>query len=112
MKRFLLPRRVWVRVLSWLPLFSVLYMLLLKAICLVADAIDGPPPHTIFWLSAGLIFAFWGVLLSPLALMLVWLAAIFCPHRARLSMADYIALVLSFLAIMAWGVFVYLTLCS
>ena len=100
MPPFLLPHRVWVRILSWLPLFSMMYALLLTMICLIADAMDQPPPDAMFWLP--------GVVLSPLALLFVWLASIFCPHRTPMSRADYIALTISLTLIIFWGTYVWL----
>lgn len=98
---------MWGRILSWLPLFSVLYALLLTLMSLIADAMDPPPPDAMFWLPAGFFVAIRGVVLSPLALLFVWLASIFCPHRTPMSRADYIVLAFSLLTIMAWGAFVY-----
>ena len=111
MKRFLFPRYVWARLLSWLPLLSALYALLVHVIALAADALAAPPPPGAkIWFGPGFSIAIIGLLLSPLAPMLAWLAALLCPRRASLGMADYIALVLGFLCIIVWGVFVYLTL--
>ena len=109
---FLLPHRVWVRILSWLPLFSMMYALLLTMICLIADAMDPSPPDAMFWLSAGFFVAIWGVVLSPLALLVVWLASIFCPHRTTMSRADYIALTISLTLIIFWGTYVWLFISS
>ncbi|MDO5463395.1 MAG: hypothetical protein Q4F40_00535 [Akkermansia sp.] len=92
MKRYLLPHRVWARIPVWLSLFCVLYAVLLTLISLIADALDSPPPDAMFWLSAGVDVAYRGVVLSPPALLCVWLATIFCPHRTPRSWADYIAL--------------------
>lgn len=109
---FLLPHRVWVRILSWLPLFSMMYALLLTMICLIADAMDPPPPDAMFWLPAGFFVAFRGIVLSPLALLVVWLASIFCPHRTPMSRADYIALTISLTLIIFWGTYVWLFISS
>ena len=111
MKRFLFPRHVWARLLSWIPLLSALYALLVHVIALVADALAAPPPPGAkIWFGPGFSIAISGLLLSPLAPLLAWLAALLCPRRAPLGMADYTALVLGFLCIIVWGVFVYLTL--
>lgn len=109
---FLLPHRVWVRILSWIPLFSMMYALLLTMICLIADAMDPPPPDAMFWLPAGFFVAVRGVVLSPLALLVVWLASIFCPHRTPMSRADYIALTISLTLIIFWGTYVWLFISS
>ena len=111
MKRILFPGHVWGRIMSWVPLLCGLYALLIHGIALVADALAAPPPPGAkIWFGPGFSIAISGLLLSPLAPLLAWLAALLCPRRSPLGMADYTALVLSFAAIIAWGVFVYLTL--
>lgn len=111
MKRILFPEHVWARLLSWLPLLCGLYALLVHVIALVADALAAPPPPGAkIWFGPGFSIAISGLLLSPLVPLSAWLAALLCPRRAPLGMADYTALVLSFLCIIVWGVFVYLTL--
>jgi hypothetical protein len=111
MKHILFPRHVWARLQSWLPLLSALYALLVHVTALVADALAAPPPPGAkIWFGPGFYVAISGLLLSPLVPLSAWLAALLCPRRASLGMADYTALVLSLLAIIAWGVFLYLTL--